>query len=86
VKKALRGKVAEAVEFITAQLASDPTSVVTFREVMAHLGWKDSKEFKRRIRKHDDFRAALVDAGIEEWGKGRWPKGFRSFSARFLTS
>jgi hypothetical protein len=85
VKKALRGKVAEAVQFITAQLASDPTSVVTFREVMAHLGWRDRKEFQRRIRKHDDFRAALVDAGIEEWGKGRWPKGFRLFGTRFLT-
>jgi hypothetical protein len=86
VKKALRGKVAEAVEFITAQLASDPTSVVTFREVMAHLGWRDRKEFQRRIRKHDDFRAALVDAGIEEWGRGRYPKGFRLFGTRFLTS
>jgi hypothetical protein len=86
VKKALRGKVAEAVEFITAQLASDPTSVVTFREVMAHLGWRDSKEFKRRIRRHDDFQAALRDEGIEEWGKGRWPKGFRLFGTRFLTS
>lgn len=77
VKKALRGKVAEAVQFVTAQLASDPTSVVTFREVMAHLGWKDRKEFKRRIRRHDDFQAALRDEGIEEWGKGRWPIGFR---------
>ena len=86
VKKALRGKVAEAVQFITAQLASDPASVVTFRQVMAHLGWKDSKEFMRRIRKHDDFRAAQEDAGIEEWGKGRWPKGFRLFGTRFLTS
>ena len=55
-------------------------------QVMAHLGWKDGKEFKRRIRQHDDFRAALEDAGIEEWGKGRWPKGFRLFGTRFLTS
>jgi hypothetical protein len=86
VKKALRGKVAEAVQFITAQLASDPASVVTFRQVMALLGWKDSKEFKHRIRRHDDFRAALEEAGVEEWGKGRWPKGFRLFGTRFLTS
>jgi len=86
VKKALRGKVAEAVQFITAQLTSDRTSVVTFREVMAHLGWRDRKEFKRRIRRHTDFQAALRDEGIEEWGKGQWPTGFRPFVARFLTN
>ena len=56
VKKALRGKVAEAVQFITAQLASDPASVVTFRQVMAHLGWRDRKEFEHRIRRHQRRR------------------------------
>ena len=75
VKKVLRGKVARSSQFITAQLASNPASVVTFRQVMAHLGWKDSKEFMRRIRKHDDFfRAALEEAGVEEWGKAGGPK------------
>ena len=77
VKKALKGKVAEAVEFITTQLGSAPSSTVTFKQVMAHIGWTDRKEFKRRIRQHDDFIDALDDAGIEEWGPGRWPKGFR---------
>ena len=28
-------------------------------------------------RHHDDFIDALDDAGNEEWGPGRWPKGFR---------
>ena len=77
VKKALKGKVAEAVEFIATQLGSAPSSTVTFKQVMAHIGWTDGKEFKRRIRHHDDFIEALDDAGIEEWGPGRWPKGFR---------
>ena len=85
VKKALKGKVAEAVEFITTQLGSAPSSTVTFKQVMAHIGWTDRKEFKRRIRHHDDFIEALDDAGIEEWGPGRWPKGFRRTSGASLT-
>jgi hypothetical protein len=52
---------------------------------MAHLGWRDRKDFNRRIRQHDDFNAALHEEGIEEWGKGRWPNGFRLLGARFLT-
>ena len=66
VKKALTGKVAEAVEFITTQIGSAPSSTVTFKQVMAHIGWTDRKDFKRRIRQHDDFIDALDDAGIEE--------------------
>ena len=77
VKKALKGRVADAVRFIDGQLAADPSSLATFRQVMAHIGWTDRKEFKRRIRQHDDFIDAIEEAGIEEWGTGRWPKGFR---------
>ena len=44
---------------------------------MANLGWKDRGDFNRRIRDHDDFIDALEDAGIEEWGKGKWATGFR---------
>jgi hypothetical protein len=44
---------------------------------MVHIGWTDRKEFTRRIRQHDDFIDAVGDAGIEEWGPGRWSKGFR---------
>lgn len=77
VPKALKGKVAEAVAFITAQLAANPSSHVTFREVMAHLGWKDTRDFKRRIRQHEDFVEALDEAGVEEWVKGTRSTGFR---------
>ena len=77
VRKALTGKVAETVQFLTALLASAPSSLIRFPEVMSHIGWTDHKEFKRRIRHHADFIDALDDAGIEEWGSGKWPKGFR---------
>lgn len=77
VKRALRGKVAEAVSFIEAALEASPSSLVSFGEVRAHLGWKDRKSFNRSIRRHDDFIAALDELGIEEWGAGRHSTGFR---------
>jgi hypothetical protein len=44
---------------------------------MDHIGWIDAKDFKRRIRRHEDFVQALADEGVAEWGYGRWPTGFR---------
>lgn len=41
IPKALKGKVAEALDYITTRLAANSADHVTFREVMDHLGWKD---------------------------------------------
>ena len=75
LKRALKGKVKDALKFIVEQLAVRPT--VSFREVTAHLGWKETKDFKRRIRQHHHFVEALEEEGIEEWGAGKWARGFR---------
>lgn len=77
VRKPLRGKVRAAVEFIDVVLKDDPDAFVEFRSVTLAIGWTDTKEFKHSIRRHPDFQQALVDLGIEEWGPGRHPKGFR---------
>jgi hypothetical protein len=76
-RRALRGKVSEAVAFLSAEFESCPDSVVAFRRVMDHIGWKDSREFKRSIRRHDDFVATIEEIGVEEWGPGRYPTCFR---------
>jgi hypothetical protein len=76
VKKSLSGKVADALEFVRTELAREPSSPVSFRRVMEHIGWKDGRDFKRRIRRHPDFIDALAAEGIEEWGSGRYPRGF----------
>jgi hypothetical protein len=76
VKKTPRGRVADAFEFIVMELSRKPWSPVSFQRVMDHIGWKDSRDFKRRIRQHPDFIDALVAEGIEEWGSGKYPRGF----------
>jgi hypothetical protein len=43
---------------------------------MDHVGWKDGKDFKRSIRRHPDFVDALAAEMIEEWGSGKYPRGF----------
>ena len=65
--RALTGKVGEALAFIQSRLAIDPEGTVAFKEVMKAIGWKDGKDFKRRIRYHDAFIEALDEAGIDEW-------------------
>jgi hypothetical protein len=77
VEKALTGKIGEAYAYIVERLRQDPRAIVAFRDTMRAIGWKDAKEFKKRIREHDDFIDALVAEGIEEYGKGIRPTGFR---------
>jgi hypothetical protein len=77
VEKHLKGKVADAFAFIVSELARAPWSPVTFRQVTEHLGWKETKDFKRSIRRHPDFIDALAAEGVEEWGSGKYPRGFR---------
>lgn len=77
LRRALRGKVSEAVAFLNGEFEKLPAEVIPFRRVMEHIGWRDSKEFKRNIRQHDDFITTLEEMEIEEWGRGRYPNGFR---------
>jgi hypothetical protein len=76
IEKPLTGKVADAVEHVVRQLLADPWHTVSFREVMSHIGIKDGKDFRQRIRRHRDFINALAAQGIEEWRSGKYPRGF----------
>jgi hypothetical protein len=77
VSKALNGKVAEAAAYLLERFESDPIALVTFGEVTSHIGWRSGRDFRRRIRQHNDFVDVLDEHGIEEWGAGRYPRGFR---------
>lgn len=70
VKKALRGKVAEAFEYVRTRIEQAPDAKVPYKEAMAAIGWSDAKNFKRRIREHEDFIEALEAEGIEDYGRG----------------
>jgi hypothetical protein len=62
--------VADAVDFILRQLRPSPWRTISFRQVMDHIGIKDGRDFKRRIRRHDDCINTLGEAEVEEWRRG----------------
>lgn len=73
---ALKGKAAMAMSIIKGRLEKNPNSLVKFTDVMASIGMKDSKNFRRSIRNHPDFQDALAEEGIVEHGYGKWNTGF----------
>src|SRR5262249_53710181 len=77
VSNALKGRVKEAFTFIQRSPSKDPSTVVNFKAVIDALGWTSAKDFKKRIRDHEDFTEALAEAGIEEWGPKIRMTGFR---------
>jgi hypothetical protein len=81
VKTPLKGKVGEAAAFVISELQREPDRVIPFKEVMRHIGWMSTRDFKRDIREHDDFIEALCEAlcerCIEEWGSGKRVTSFR---------
>jgi len=86
VQKPLKGKVADAFGFIVGELARSPWSPVAFRRVMAHLGWTDARDFRRRVRQHPDFVEVLAAESIEEYRSGKVLRGFSRVRWRAQTS
>lgn len=80
IDRPLSGKIAEAEAYVVERLEVEPTTIVAFGDVMRFIGWRCRREFKRSIRRHEDFVDALAAKGIEEWGVGRYPRGFRRIS------
>lgn len=75
LKRALKGKVGEAKDFIVKQLETE--SLVPFKSAMQQIGWKDAKDFRRRVRQHPHFIEALEQEGVVEGGPGKRARGFR---------
>lgn len=64
--KSPRGKVADAIAYLTKRLSLDPLATITFAELMQTLGIADKSNFNKTIRKHLDFQQALERLGLTE--------------------
>lgn len=75
----LSGHVEVAVAYLDDRFSCDPETVISFNEVMTHVGITDKSNFRKCLREHADFRQALSDRQIEEVKVGKG-KGRNSFS------
>jgi hypothetical protein len=68
IRKMLKGRVRQAVEFIIAHFDGYSSSaVLSFRKVMEAIGMSvDPRNFRRNVRNHPDFQAALADHRLGE--------------------
>jgi hypothetical protein len=67
IRKSLKGRVAQAAEFIIAHFdGRNSSAVLSFQDVMANLGMTDRSNFRKNVRKHPDFQAALADHRLGE--------------------
>ena len=62
----LKGKIGDAVRFLDKRLNKDELESVSAKEVMAAIGWTDKNNFRRNIRQHPKFIAAIARLGISE--------------------
>jgi hypothetical protein len=76
IERELTGKVKNAFDYIRERLTVRPDDVVTFKEVQKHIACLDRPNFNRTVRNHDEFRQALADEGVVEWGAGKRLTGF----------
>jgi hypothetical protein len=67
IRKSLKGRVQQAAEFIITHFDGDRSAaVLSFQDVMAELGMTDRSNFRKNVRKHPDFQAALADHRLGE--------------------
>ena len=70
IKRSLRGKVDEAVKFITAWFETNPAEKLRFRDVQIALGITDASTFRNDVRNHADLKETLGEKWIVESGRG----------------
>jgi hypothetical protein len=69
VKRSLKGKVAEAIEYIEQWIKENAGEVLRFHQVYKAIGMAKSN-FRRSVRQHPDFQEALAERGIVEMDQG----------------
>jgi hypothetical protein len=86
IRKALKGKVAEAVTFMERWFEAQPDGHLRASEVRLALGMT-APNFNRAIRSHQDFKDAMAERWIIERGLGRLPGFMRvSFEENLLAA
>lgn len=79
VKRALAGKVKEAIDYLESRFAAGER-FVKFTDTQKALGM-EKKNFKHRVRRSPDFAEALAEMGAVEWGPKQLFTGFRLLQA-----
>jgi hypothetical protein len=72
IPRELRGKVADAIEFVRCWFRNNPDGALPFKDLKNVVGIRDSSNFRKTIRQLNDFVAALEEMGLEEWGPGTY--------------
>ncbi len=84
VRQVLMGKLKDALEHIEGQFTvHGDDHFVPFAEVKTAIGVKDASNFRKNIRQHPDFQAALAERMIFEDGQGKRAAGFRKRTAAY---
>ncbi|WP_096171794.1 hypothetical protein [Cohaesibacter sp. ES.047] len=84
-KVKLKGWVADAIRQIEAYFAENPDGTYLYKDLRKQLGVKDISNFNKRVRKHDSFKIALDDLGLEEvtQGNGRYSNALAKKKSAF---
>lgn len=82
IRRALRGKVGQAVGYLRDRFSDPMVELVKFKEVMKAIGMNYSQSFRDDIRRHPEFKAEVAELGLVEWGKGKYFTAFRRVRAK----
>lgn len=77
ILKPLKGKVGEAISFIVQEIFENGREQVTGKQVMKAIGWTNHANFRKAIRRHPKFIAALSEGGLIEDDCGLDPVRFK---------
>jgi hypothetical protein len=81
IKRELKGKVAEAVEFLRHWFSYPTIRYVKFQQVMEAIKVTSAANFNRDIRRNPLFRAELAEMGLVEWGPRSRFTSFKRFGS-----
>lgn len=70
VRRKPTGKVAEAIGIVERHLEAHPGEPLMLKDLREQLGIGDRSNFRRAVRQHPDFIAALEEHGLEETAVG----------------
>lgn len=81
-KKAINGKVKEAVNYVQSRLEAGET-YISFSATRSAIGISDASNFHSDVRKHPDFKAEIARLNLIEWGSRSRITGLRVNHATF---
>lgn len=86
VRRALQGKVAQAVEYLNYRFREPRVDFVAFKDVMKAVGILKPSDFQTLIRRSQQFKAEMAEMGLVEWGPKARFTGFKRYGKPVRTS